>query len=60
MDNNVLSCEELQLEYNELTDITGIDAFTNLKRLYLKYKNLTSLPLGIGNLNNLKRLRIIN
>jgi len=47
--------EKLDLSYNNLTSLKGIEKLTNLKRLSLHNNNLTSLE-GIENLTNLKRL----
>ena len=54
----MLSCEELRLESYGSRDIIGIDVFTNLKRLYLKYNKLTSLSESIVNLTSLQELHL--
>jgi len=56
---NNLNIIELNLYYNELTDISGIKLFKNLKRLYLSYNKLTDLSV-LKDLKNLKTLWIAN
>jgi len=58
---NINKITHLDLGYNELTDISGIKLFKNLKTLYLecnknKLKDISVIP----NLNKLKKLSIIN
>jgi hypothetical protein len=48
----------LNLAGSNLTDITGIDVFSNLSSLYLQDNHLTTLPDGIGSLSNLSLLNI--
>ena len=45
----------LNLNENELTDITGIKLFKNLKELYLIYNKLTDISV-LKDLNNIKEL----
>ena len=46
---------ELYLHNNELTDISGIKLFKNLKRLYLAYNKINN----ISDIENLKSLNIL-
>ena len=56
MDDSVLGCTELKLCQQGLTDIAGIDIFTELRVLYLHNNQLTNLPESISNLINLREL----
>ena len=47
---------ELYLHKNELTDISGIKLFKNLKRLYLAYNKISN----ISDIENLKNLNILS
>jgi len=51
--------EELDLSHNELTDISGVKLFKNLKKLYLNINRLSNIS-GIKDLINLEWLNISN
>jgi len=50
---------ELYLNDNELTDISGVKLFKNLKELYLNYNKLKNI-LVLKDLNKLERLNLNN
>ena len=54
---NPLNIIELYLSSNELTDISGIKLFKNLKELYLSNNKLTDIS-GVNLFKNLERLDI--
>ena len=49
---------ELNLESNQLTDVTGLEKLTQLERLGLEGNQLTELPKGLENLTHLTRLNL--
>ena len=54
--NNII---ELDLSVNELTDISGIKIFKNLKELWLYHNKITDISV-IKDLNNIKILHLNN
>ncbi|AMP20223.1 hypothetical protein AZF37_02680 [endosymbiont 'TC1' of Trimyema compressum] len=58
IDQNILETEYLYLSDNMLIDITGIDIFTNLQKLYLDSNQLASIPNSIDNLSNVQTLSL--
>lgn len=54
---NLDNITEINLNNNELTDISGIKLFKNIKELYLWNNKLTDITV-LKNLNNLKYLKI--
>ena len=57
---NINLVEELHLNYNELTDISGIKLFENLEELYLNNNKLTDISIIsiIKNLSNIKEFHL--
>ena len=56
-DINPDNITELNLKYNDLTDISGIKLFKNLERLWLDYNKITDISC-IKNFKNLINLSI--
>ncbi|MBI5355423.1 MAG: leucine-rich repeat domain-containing protein [Candidatus Aenigmarchaeota archaeon] len=50
--------EKLYLQFNSITDVSGIESFENLKHLNLMENELESLPESISELKNLEEINI--